>query len=457
VNATPVADTSLSVTLPRGTKDIHLFVVLGLSAGQVESAWPDAGDPDRRKRPIAYAAPHVSSPNPPTIEVVRRTDSSVTPAAYQAAFRLAARPGVTASRIDLYRTRVAEAAIDIDTMGPPIASITGSTATITVTPTVSSNTGESQPLGRIDGIDSVVGSWRPVYYRAVAWAADDPARGQYGGRSQPSTIRQVLVPPAGDPDLAPLAVTTPVGGTPLVRIDTSTAAPVAPTPLGPHRISAEAIVTHTDGSSEPLFRYPDVPAPGAAPDDALDGCPQAAPAAGASGLWRDAPSGATTALHLQLARAAYADQLAVRVRLTDPLGRLTERVVTVPPGSPVVPPDITNVQLFTLPIGVRVLSFQTSVPDDVPSVGPYRVHIELAEGPPLPIPHIVQVTEDIGAIRVLAPGDNVFADPAPIPLRQLPAPGGGRTVGAVLRSAGTVRVDVIAPDGTEATITRVVV
>src|SRR5439155_5072538 len=59
VNATPVAGTSLTVTLPRGTKDIHLFVVLGLSAGQVESRWPDTGDPDRRKRPIAYAAPHV--------------------------------------------------------------------------------------------------------------------------------------------------------------------------------------------------------------------------------------------------------------------------------------------------------------------------------------------------------------------------------------------------------------
>ena len=458
VNATPVAGTSLAVTLPRGTKDIHLFVVLGLSAGQVESPWPDATDPDRRKRPIAYAAPHVAAPNPPTIEVVRRTDTSVIPTAYQAAFRLGARPGVTAGRIDLYRTQVAGAAVDADMMGPPIASITGGSATITVTPTVSGNPGESQPLGRVDGIDAVPGSWQPVYYRAVAWAADDPVRGQYGGRSQPSTIRQVIVPPAGNPDLAPLVVSTPVGGTPQVNVDTATGAPVAPTGLGPHRIEAEVIVTHADGTSEPLFGYPDAPAPATAPDNAFDHCPLAAPAVGASGLWRDAPAGASTGLHLQLARAAYTDQLAVRLRITDPLGRLTEQVVIVPPACPVVPPDITNVQILTVPGRGRALTFDTSVPDAVAGLGPYRVRIALPEiSLPLHIPRVVQVTDDIGAIRVLHPGDDIFTDPAPIPLRQLPAAGGRRTIAAVLRGTGSLRADVIAPDGTMATITRTVV
>ena len=457
VNATPVAGTSLTVTLPRGTKDIHLFVVLGLSAGQVESAWPGTADPDRRKRPIAYAAPSVIAPNPPTIEVVRRTDASASPPAYQAAFRIAARPGVRVGRIDLYRTRVAEAAIDVDSMGAPVESITGATATITVTPTVSADPGESQPLSQVDGIDAVPGSWQPVYYRAVAWAADDPPRGQYGGHSQPSTIRQVIVPPAGNPDLAPLSVTTPTDATPGVRIDTTTAAPVAPTGLGPHRIEAEAIVTHGDETSETLFRHPGAPAAGATPDDTFDGCPQAAPAAGTSGLWRDATTGASTGVHLQLARAAYGDQLAVRVRITDPLGRLTEQVVTVPPTDLTAPPDITNVQIVDIAGRGRILSFQTSVPDEVPGVGPYRVQIALAEkpplGPPLP-PVVVGFSEDIGAIGVFQLGDDVFTDPAPIPVRQLAAAGGGRTIGAVLRDAGSLRVDVIAPDGTEATITR---
>ncbi len=364
---------------------------------------------------------------------------------------------MTVGRIDLYRTRVAEAAIDLDTMGPPVASVSGSSSTVTVTPTVSGNPGENQPLGRVDGIDPVPGSWQPVYYRAVAWAADDPTRGQYGGRSQPSTIRQVVVPPAGNPDLAPLVVTTPMGGTPHVRIDTVTGAPVAPTPLGPHRVEAEVIVTQDDGTSELLFRYPAPPVPGSAPDTDFDHCPQIAPAANASGLWRDPSTGTSTDLHLQIARAAFTDQLAVRLRVTDPLGRLTEQVVTVPPTDPVSPPDITNVNIVNIVGRGRVLSFETSVPDDVAGMGPYRVHIGLSEFPPLPLPpHLLEVTDDIGTIRVFQPGDDVFADPAPIPLRQVPATSGGRTIGAVLRGTGWVRVDVIAPDGAQATITRAV-
>jgi hypothetical protein len=457
VNATPASGTSLAVTLPRGTKDIHLFVVLGLSAGQTESGWPDTSDPSRRKRPIAYAAPEVVVPNAPTIEVVRRTDTSVTPMVYRAAFRLSARPGVKVSRIDLYRTRVAQAANEIDTMGPPIASITGPTPTITVTPTVSTSPGESQPLGRVEGFDAVPGSWKPVYYRAVAWAADDPTHGQYGGRSQPSTIRQVLVPPAGNPVLDPLTVVA-LTGTPHVRIDTTSAAPVAPTPLGPHRIQAEVVVTHDDGSTDTLLRYPALPAAGTAPDDAFDKCPTAAPAAGVSGLWRDASTASGTGLHLQLIRAAYPDQLAVRLRVTDPLGRLTEQTVTVPPADPVVAPDITNFDVFTIVGRGRVMVFETSVPDEVVGIGPYRVHIALTRVEPVPphLSHTLQRTDDIGSIPL---GDNIFTDPAPIPVRQVPASGGGpRTINAVVKGAAgaTLRVDVIAPDGTRATVTRAV-
>jgi hypothetical protein len=458
VNATPATGTTLPVTLPRGTKDIHLFVVLGLSAGQVESEWPTT-DPGRRKRPIAYAAPHVVVPNAPTIEVVRRTDPSVTPTAYRAAFRLAARPGVKVGRIDLYRTRVPEAANEIDTMGPPVMSITGPTPTLTVTPTVSPNPGESQPLGRIDSIDSVPGSWKPVYYRAVAWAADDPTRGQYGGRSLPSTIRHVLVPPAGNPVLAPLAVTS-LTGTAHVRIDTTTGALVAPTPVGPHRIEAEVVVTHADGSAETLFRYPAVPAAGAVPDDAFDHCPTTAPAAAASGLWRDPSTASGTAVHLQVARAAYADQLAVRLRVTDPLGRLTEQTVTVPPANPVVPPDITNFDVFTITGRGRVLVFETSVPDEVSGVGPYRVHIAITRREPVPpyLPHTIQRTDDIGSIPLPHPGDNIFTDPDPIPVRHSPGPGASRTITAVVKGASEARVgvDVMAPDGTRATVTRMV-
>jgi len=141
VNAQPVPGTSMQVTLPRGSKEIHLYVVLGLSAGQVESAWPALGDPGLRKRPIAYAAPQQVLPAPPDLEASRVLDDSAVPPAYRAQLQVRSKPGAAVTRIDLHRVRVPEAALALDTMGPPIAKLAGSTAVYTVTPTVSSEPG----------------------------------------------------------------------------------------------------------------------------------------------------------------------------------------------------------------------------------------------------------------------------------------------------------------------------
>src|SRR5262249_57944068 len=68
-SAATVTATSTQVTLPRGTKDIHLFVVLGVSAGGVESGWPVATDTQCGKRFVAFAAPQTVAPGPPALEV----------------------------------------------------------------------------------------------------------------------------------------------------------------------------------------------------------------------------------------------------------------------------------------------------------------------------------------------------------------------------------------------------
>ncbi len=446
VNATPVAGTRLAVTLPRGTKDIHLYLVLGLSAGQIESAWPTAADPLLRKRPFAFAAPHIVRPHPPTIEVTRRTVGS--PAAFEAAFRLGVSAGVRVGRLDLYRVRVPEAAIDLDSMGPPVARITGPSGSVVVTPTVSTLPGRDQPLAQVEGLDAVGGSWKPVYYRAVAWAADDVTRGQYGGRSEPSTLRQVVIPPATGPVLTPPTWSTPTVGSPVVQVQTMTTAPAAPTSLGPHRVQAEVLVTHADGTSEALYRYP--AAPGL---DALNLVPATAPAAGTGGLWLQGAG-----LHLQVARAAFTDALTVRFRLTDPLGRMTESdLLTVPATSPVAPPDISNAQVLSIAGRGRLLTFETAVPDEVVGVGPYQVRIDLATFQPPPqraVHRHVQVgLADIAAAGV---GADAFTDSADVPLRQAPM-AGGRSIAAVLHAAGRLTVQVIAPDGTQATIHRTVV
>jgi hypothetical protein len=194
VNAEPVKGTSLEVVIPRGSKEIHLYVIIGVSAGQVESAWPSPGDPLLAKRPIAYAAPQVVVPSPPDLEVARVLDTGVTPPAYRAQLRVRAKPGAPVARVDLHRVRVPEAALALDTMGPPVAQLTGSTAQYEVKPTVSGEPGVAQALGTIIGRDAVEGSWKRVFYRAVAWSGDDPARGLYGGRSPASAVREVVVP-----------------------------------------------------------------------------------------------------------------------------------------------------------------------------------------------------------------------------------------------------------------------
>src|SRR5690606_15416842 len=53
----PVSGTSTPVVLPRGTKEIHCYLVIGVSAGNVESEWPTTADPQCGKRFVGFAAP----------------------------------------------------------------------------------------------------------------------------------------------------------------------------------------------------------------------------------------------------------------------------------------------------------------------------------------------------------------------------------------------------------------
>jgi hypothetical protein len=117
---------SAAVKIPRGSREIHLYLVLGVSAGQVESSWPEPGQPNVRKRPIAYAAPQIAAPSRPVLEAQRVLDKSADPPTYRAALRVQTRPGATVSRVDIHRVRVVEASLSIDTMGPPLATVNGS-------------------------------------------------------------------------------------------------------------------------------------------------------------------------------------------------------------------------------------------------------------------------------------------------------------------------------------------
>ncbi|TVZ05052.1 hypothetical protein EAS64_10550 [Trebonia kvetii] len=441
-----VTGTSAQVSLPRGTKDIHLFVVLGVSAGGVESDWPSATDTQCGKRFVAFAAPQTVAPGPPALEVSLAGDGQSVP--YAASVRVKTAAGARVSKVDLHRVRVADAATSLDTMGPPLAAITGSGGGYTVVatppgdPGSRADDGREQPIGTITGVDLVPGSWKPVFYRAAAWGTDDADRGQYGVRSQSSVVRQVVVPPSAPPDLGALTVVLPLAGSPAARIDAITTAPAAVTAFGPHVLEGDVVATNSAGTSSAV----DLVVARAA----LDALPTSEPDAGLSGLWRDPATDGGTPLHFLVRRSDPNTTLRVRIRLTDPLGRITEHTIEVPAVPPVPPPDITAPTLSAV-AGGTLVAFTTSVPDAAPGSGPYRIAVTFrpVAGP------LARVGENLADIPLARPGEDIFAVAAEaIPIRRTPRSAGVTSIGVGLRRTGKVTVAIAAPDGATASVSR---
>ena len=449
VGTEPVTGTSLQVTLPRGTKEIHMYVVIGVSAGNVESAWPTTLDPLCGKRFTGIAAPATVIPGAPSLEVTQGDDGA-DPAVFHARLRATSVPGAEVGRIDLYRVRVPEAAAQVETMGPPFLSLTGSLAGWTVTPITTSGTtpsdvGVAQPLGVITGIDPVPGSWKPLYYRAVAWGKDDLTRGQYGSRSEPSTPRSVVVPPTGPPDLSAPVVVLPTPGSADARLDFATMAPVVDTVLGPHRLEAEALLTDAAGVVTTVTL---TTAAGS-----LSTLPAAAPGSGQSGLWREATTAGSTPLHLLVRRPDVNTILSVRLRLTDPLGRMTEKVVDVPPGAAGLPPDIVNPVTKVVP-GGWLLAFLTHAPDRT-GAGPIRLEVSFRAVGRI---RAVRLASDLADLPrpPRTPLKILAGTTAPIRAYATARRGGSRTIGIGFRAAGTAAITLTTADGVKTTITRTI-
>jgi len=446
MSAATATGTSTQVSLPRGTKDIHLFVVLGVSAGGVESDWPVATDPQCGKRFVAFAAPQTVAPGPPALEVALVGNGQDT--TFAADVRVKTVAGARVSKVDLHRVRVPDAAVSVDTMGPPVATISGGGGGFTVVATPAgdpdsrSDDGREQPIGTISGLDAVPGSWKPVFYRAVAWGTDDADRGQYGVRSQASVVRQVVVPPSAPPDLSGLGFVLPVAGSANARIDVTTAAPVAATTLGPHVLEAEVIATDAAGVSTTVDLV--------VAKAGLDELATAEPGAGLSGLWRDPTAAGVTPLHLLVRRSDPASTLRVRVRLTDPIGRITERTIDIPVVPPVAPPDITSPTL-TVVAGGTILAFATSVPNAAPGVGPYRIEVTVRPS----TGRVVRRAEDLADVAVARANEDIFAVATEaIPIRRTRRTLGGTSIAVGTRRAGTVTVSIVAPDGQTVSVSR---
>ncbi|WP_299046102.1 hypothetical protein [uncultured Tateyamaria sp.] len=372
VNKTLLTGTNLDVALPRGSQAIHLFIVIPVSAGGVEGPWPSGPDADEAM--IPFVAPRIATPAPPTLEAQRIE----TPGGFAARLRIEtrARSGARPGTIDLYRTRVADAARQIDSMGPPLVSLTGSTGSWTVG---TDTNGSENWITDVTGEDEPGGSWRPQWYRAIAWGQDDAQRGVRKGRGRPSPAVPVVIPPSGPPPLSPPMLEWPGGGNfGDILLSAVSDAPILPTTLGPHTLSAEVRLDGVpglhyntvapDAGEDPL--NPGQKLPGATPLDLIPEVPEMTQTA----LWR-APDGQDRNYRLFIRRPAQMPGGSILLRMTDPLGRVTERAISFGQGSLIPLPDLSEVDSFSISGRGTVFSVTT----DAPVTGPleYRVRIAI--------------------------------------------------------------------------------
>jgi len=364
-NAELINATDADVTLPRGSRDIHVFAVLPVMAGGKEGPWP--GGPDADESLIPYAAPRVAEPAPPTIELQLVADRPPAPPNHRVRLHIGTRPsaGARVRRIDLYRVRVDDAARSLDTMGPPIATLTASGGGWSV----QSVAGGGGGIASVTGHDQPPGSWRTIWYRAVAWSEDDPLRAVLKGRSDASPAVSVLVPPPGPPDLSPIGISWPGGDPAAVLLGFTSNAPIAPTALGPHILSVEATVP----GGGALVRQ----------SSRLDRFPEAEPTAG-SGAWRS--PGPPAQYRVLLRRASVDDAVSVIVRLTDPIGRWTEQTVDIAAGSVVPLPKLSPIDAFTIAGRGKVFTFSTNAPNTDGAGGAFRLRVVLTPEPGALVP-----------------------------------------------------------------------
>jgi hypothetical protein len=265
------------------------------------------------------------------------------------------------------------------------------------------------------GFDTPNGSWKRVWYRVAAWSARDDLRGNLAGRSPASNACWVVVPPSDPPPLSPLHLEWPPGGGPAdVLIKWSSAAPVKKTPLGPHTLSIRAAVVGAAPGTQPLIAF----------EDRIDRLSQLQPATG-SGAWRVA--GDYRAL---LRRVSVNDAVEFAVRLTDPVGRTSERLAAIPAG-PILPPPVLEdfvLKTSVTPPGTMLL-WSSDAPMEVFEAGAYTLRVT-AMRPPRRLFPLGPLVSQPPLILEMGLNDVPLDEPGPVPpgadplrVRRNPGPG----------------------------------
>ncbi|OFE18927.1 hypothetical protein BA895_01845 [Humibacillus sp. DSM 29435] len=324
-----VSTTSVDVALPKGSTDIHLFTVTTQSMTGIESPWPGAGNPDAHLHLQAAIAPRLVQPSPPLARTVVNDDGSLT-------VRLLSASRAPVDRFLVFATRSEAAARDRESMGPPVASVA------VVGPPTGTDPVTNAPIYEATWSGVLTSSWSPWLIRAVARPVDTlPVQGVRGVTSAASEIGSVLVPPSTPPDLDGLAADLWGADHDGVVVRTSTSAPVGVLASGAHRLGGTAGDVVLPAVALSTFAESALTSP---PADA-----NTTPV-----IERGVRTAGRTPLALWFRRPVATDPVTVTLRLLDPFGRVTERVVAVPGWVPPPPFTVTIAGVTARPAGVLV-------------------------------------------------------------------------------------------------------
>jgi hypothetical protein len=315
----PGATRSYDAVLPKGSTDIHFFTVTPITDTGVEAPWPSAPAKNSLQ---AFIAPRLRRPAPPLVR-------SRPGAAGGIVLDLASASGIPVARFRLLRTRSEQAARRADTMGPAFAEVSATVAAGPPDPVT------GQPVYTASWSGAFPESWDEWHVRAIAIPQNTmPVQAVRGLPSDPSDVVRVTALPSAAPDLAPLVIETDAAHTGIV-VRTSTSAPARTVPTGDHRVAATA--GETEVAPALLQSLPETPLMTPPPASATQPV-----------LERGARAAGRTPLALFFTRPVAADPVEVAVRVTDPLGRVSERTETVPGWVPPPPVDLTLVDAFVI-------------------------------------------------------------------------------------------------------------
>lgn len=349
--------TSRDVTLPKGSRDIHFFAILAQSQSGLDSAWPTDGTSGDQL--FAIAVPQIAKPQPPLLELRR---IALGGGGFGAQVVVTPRLGHRARRVRMFRSRLADAARRIDTMGPPIATLDASSGPWTVE--IINDDTANDFISEVSGVESPAGSWNRVWYRAEVWSGPDPARALLPGRSDPSPPQFIVIPPDEDPDLSALDFEWAGGAPGDVLVRWNSIAPVLATPLGAHHMSIDL---RADASAAAVLSE----------DRALDLIATSSAPTGTAAWWRAGPPDATGRQNYRalIRRGPDRPRMSLSVRLRDPLGRVSEQLVQIPDGS-VVPTPVIKALVATPPArGVFGAAWNMNAALTLGFAGPWRVEI----------------------------------------------------------------------------------